>query len=209
MSKIKVNDLKKLAKEVNDIEILYVTIDETGEIFYEVSIKQYLNYLDKINLVSSMYNSAINNEDELQVIDCNVLDMVYKVLVVQEYSNINLPQTTSEDGTKSADIVLAHDLLLKSGLYEKVYNAIPEFERYELDVALRSYITKKEERYERENTLPNIVKNILNGLVDKIPSADEAKLFIEQASKELNNLNPDNLEFVKAFMAKTSGEDIG
>ena len=202
MTKIKVNDLKKLAKEVNDIETINV-----GE--FSIEVKQYLDCLDKINLVSSIYNSAVDTEDELQVIDYNVLDMVYKVLIIQEYANINLPQTTGEDGTKSIDIVLAHDLLLKSGLYEKIYSTIPELERDELDVALRSYITKKEERYERENTLPNIVKNILNGLVNKIPSADEAKIFIEQASKELNNLNPDNLEFVKSFMAMNKGEDIG
>ena len=192
MSKILVNDLKELAKQLP--QTIAVPFHE-----FSIEVKTYLSITDKINLVSSIYQSAVNEDDNLSVINYNALNIAYKVLVAKAYSDINLPK----------DTVQAYNMLVSTGLYDTIYESIPFAERLELEKVFDNYIDEKEIRYERENTLPNIVKNILNGLVDKLPSMDEAKTFIEQASKELNNLNPDNLKFVQDFMKINKGENIG
>ena len=195
MSKILVNDLKELAKQLPDTEVLSIT-NEFGEIIHEITIKQHLPITEKIGLVSSIYKSAIDKDDTLSIINRNALNIAYKVLVVKTYSNVNLPQ----------DNVLAYDLLIKSRLFNQIYEAIPEEERIELEKVMDDYIKEKQERYERENALPNIVKNMLNGLVEKLPTVDEAHNFVEQASKELNNLDPDNFKFVQDFLKANRGE---
>lgn len=192
MSKILVNDLKELAKQTDGVKI----IDFKG---HPIQIKTYLPITEKIGLVSSIYQSAVDEDDNLQIINYNSLNIAYKILVTKTYTDVNLPK----------DTIQAYDLIVQTGLYDEIYQSIPFEEVRELEVVFDNYIDEKNERYERENTLPNIVKNMLNELIGKLPTADEAKKFIEDASKELNNLNPDNLKFVQDFLKVNRGESIG
>ena len=191
MSKITAKDLKEMVKELPKIQTI-----QFNE--FSIDVKQHLSILEKVKLISSIYQSAINEDDTLQVINYNSLNIAYKVLVAKEYSDISLPK----------DTIQAYDILVQTGLYDKIYyDAIPLEERVELENTFDSYIDEKKERYERENALPNIVKNILSGFVEKLPSLDEAKKFIEDASKQVEGFSPDKMEFVKEFLAKTSGEN--
>lgn len=192
MNKIKVGDLRELAKQQEGTVVVQHK-DHT------IIIKTYLPLLDKIKLVSSIYQSAVDEDDILQIIDCNSLEVAFKVLVTQTYTDISLPK----------DSVQAYDLLVSSGLYEIIYQAIPLDEKVELEEVLENYIQEKKERYERENTLPNIVKNMLNELIGKVPTMDEAKKFIEDASKEIEGFEPDKLKFIQDFMKANKGEEIG
>ena len=124
----------------------------------------------KIKLISTIFKSAIDEDDELKLINYNSLNIVYKVLVVKEYSDISLPK----------DTVQAYDLIMQTGLYDSVYSEIPVAERRELEDVLRSYEIEHKERYERENTLSNIVKNLLNGLLDKMPDEEGMAKMIEE-----------------------------
>ena len=191
MSKITAKDLKEMVKELPKIQTI-----QFNE--FSIDVKQHLSILEKVKLISSIYQSAINEDDTLQVINYNSLNIAYKVLVAKEYSDISLPK----------DTIQAYDILVQTGLYDKIYyDAIPLEERVELENTFDSYIDEKKERYERENALPNIVKNILSGFVEKLPSLDEAKKFIEDASKQVEGFDPSKMEFVKEFLAKTSGEN--
>jgi hypothetical protein len=192
MSKILVNDLKELAKQ--SPQTIAVPFHE-----FLIEVKTYLPITEKINLVSSIYKSAVDEDDSLSIINYNALHIAYKVLVTKAYSDVSLPK----------DTVQAYNMLVSTGLYDKIYESIPLGERLELEKVFDNYIDEKEIRYERENTLPNIVKNILNGLVDKLPSMDEAKMFIEQASKEIEGFSPDKLQFIQDFMKINKGENIG
>lgn len=192
MSKITAKDLKEMVKELPKIQTI-----QFNE--FSIDVKQHLSILEKVKLISSIYQSAIDEDDTLQIINYNSLNIAYKVLVAKEYSDISLPK----------DTIQAYDLLIKSNLYNKIYDAIPLEERLELENAFDSYIDEKKERYERENALPNIVKNILSGFIEKLPSLDEAKKFIEDASKEISNFNPEKMEFVKSFMEMNKGENNG
>ena len=191
MSKITAKDLKEMVKELPKIQTI-----QFNE--FSIDVKQHLSILEKVKLISSIYQSAINEDDTLQVINYNSLNIAYKVLVAKEYSDISLPK----------DTIQAYDILVQTGLYDKIYyDAIPLEERVELENTFDSYIDEKKERYERENALPNIVKNILSGFVEKLPSLDEAKKFIEDASKQIEGFDPNKMKFVNEFLAKTSGEN--
>lgn len=192
MSKILVNDLKELVKQLSQT----VAIPFNS---FSIEVKTYLPITEKINLVSSIYQSAVDEDDNLSIINYNALDIAYKVLVTKAYSDVSLPK----------DTVQAYNILVQTSLYDKIYESIPLEERLELETVFDNYIDEKKERYERENTLPNIVKNILSGLVDKLPSMDEAKKFIEDASKQIEGFDPAKMEFVNEFLRMNKGESIG
>ena len=46
---------------------------------------------------------------------------------------------------------------------------------------------------------------MLNELVGKIPTADEAKKFVEEASKAIEGFDKDKLEFLKDFQLWNNG----
>lgn len=190
--KISVKDLREINKEVNNT--LAIPFKD-----YSIEVKQYLPVLDKITLVSTAYQSSIDKEDTLQVINHNSLDVIFKVLIVKTYTDVSLPK----------DTIQAYDLIMQSGLYDTVYQSIPSQETQELDNTLINYITEKENRYEKENTLPNVFKNTLNKLIDKMPSTDEAKKLIEDVGKDIENFDPAKLKFIQDFMKVNQGESVG
>jgi len=202
MVKIKVGELKAIKKGMKDIEICKFNEE------MEVEIKQYLTILDKVRLVSSIYASAIDDEDELQVLDYTSLDIAFKVLVVEEYSNFTLPQIKGDDGKMVTDMVESYDLIVETGVYDFVANNVGYDEIGKLNGVLENYITEKNDTYERENSIQNVVKNMLGGLLEKLPSKDEAEEFIAKASKEIEGFDPSKMDFIKQFMAKTTGEAI-
>lgn len=192
MSKIKVGELRETLKQNQKDN---VKVAEYNGL--QIEIKQYIPFQKKINLVGTMVESATNREDGLHIIDGNTLDLAFKVLLVEEYSNITLPK----------DYMEAYDLLVSSELYDFIYESIPHSELLDMQTALNNHIQAKQDEYEQKNTVQYIVKDLLSGLIDKMPSKDEAEEFIKMASKEIEGFDPNKMEFVKDFLAKTSGEN--
>lgn len=192
MAKIKVGDLRELLKINTDIE----THEFKG---LDIEIKQYLPMLEKISLVSSIYESAVNTDNGLHIVGGNELDIAFKNLFIQFYTNVTLPKNTMD----------AYNLLVSTGIFNFVYRNLPEDERIDLEMALENHIAKKQEIYEQENTIQYIIKELLSGLIGKLPSLEEAQEFIENASKEIEGFDPSKLKFVEDFMKFDRGEDVG
>lgn len=194
MATIKVKELREALKQNQKDNIKVV--DYNG---LQIEIKQYIPFQKKINLVATMVESTINRDNGLHIINGNTLDLAFKVLLVGEYTNITLPK----------DYMESYDLLVSSGLYDFIYENIPNNELLDVQMALNNHIDTERDEYEQKNTIQYIVKDLLSGLIDKLPSKDEAEEFIKMASKEIEGFDPDKMEFVKQFLAKTSGENIG
>lgn len=190
MSKIKVSELRALIDK-NGIEIL-----DFNDL--KIEIKKYLPVAQKLELVLSVYNSCIDEDNGLKIVNGNSKEIALVYFITKYYVNVNLPK----------DIFEAYDILIESGLYNTIENVIYD-EVIRIEDMLDEVIAYEDEKYYQENKFVYVVKNLLQELIDKVPNLEEAKDFVEMAEREINNLNPDNLEFVKSFMAKTSGEDIG
>jgi len=189
--KIKVGELRDTIK-LMDVPLIK-TIDFNG---LEIEIKQYLPLQQKINLVGTIVESTINRDNGLHIIDNNALELAFRVLLVKEYTNLTLPK----------DYMEAYDMLVSSGLYYKIYENIPEYERRDLRMALNNHIESMRDEYEQKNTIQYIIKDGLNKLIEKIPDEEGMKEFIKNASNELNNMNPENLKFVQEFLRFNKGE---
>ncbi|MDD4780936.1 MAG: hypothetical protein PHT02_10120 [Tissierellia bacterium] len=194
MAKIKVKELKN-AVELNKTEkIKLIHFDSL-----EIEVLQTTTFQEKINLVATIFESAIDRDNGLHILNYNSLDLAYKVLLVEKYTNLTLPK----------DYLQSYDMLVSSEIYNKIYESIPVKELSDLNMVLENYIDTERDKYEQTSTIQHIVKDLLSGLIDKLPSKDEAEEFIKMASKEIEGFDPEKMEFVKQFLAKTSGENIG
>lgn len=194
MAKILVNELKNAVK-LNKTEKIKLTHFDS----LEIEVLQSTTFQEKINLVATMFESAIDRDNGLHILNYNSLDLAYKVLLVEKYTNLTLPK----------DYLQSYDMLVSSGIYTKIYESIPVKELSDLNMVLENYIDTERDKYEQKNTIQYIVKDLLGGLINKLPSKDEAEEFIKMASKEIESFNPEKMQFVKDFLAKTSGENIG
>lgn len=102
-------DLKK------NQEVVELQIDD--EVVVEV--KQYLPVNDKLELISSVVNTAVENGN---IVNYGQLDVLFAINIVKAYTNINFTEKQLEDVAK------LYDLLVSSGFYEIVKNTIPASE---------------------------------------------------------------------------------
>lgn len=165
---------------------------------FQIKLKTYLPILDKISFVSLIYNSAIN-DDEYGVLNRNSLDISFKIKFIETYTDIKLPE----------NIIDAYNLLMSTGLFDVVYDNLPLKEQVELSLILENYIEEKQEIYERENSIGNIVKTTIEELLEKMPSGEELQKLIGELGKEVKNFDPDKMEFVKKAIAWNSGVKDG
>ena len=87
MAKIKVKELKN-AVELNKTEkIKLIHFDSL-----EIEVLQSTTFQEKINLVATMFESAIDRDNGLHILNYNSLDLAYKVLLVEKYTNLTLPK---------------------------------------------------------------------------------------------------------------------
>lgn len=192
MSKVLVGDLRKLKKEVCEgVE----AFEYKG---LNIEVKQYLPILEKIGLVSSAYMSAVGQLDELSIIDYNALEIAWKVLVIERYTNITLPKNNVE----------AYDLILETGIYEVVSDKIYD-ELNKLEKVLSNHIAEQNDTFDRTNTMTNMIKNTLDKLGNNMPDMKEVQDLIAGASKTFEGFDPEKLNFVKDFMTMEAGNDVG
>ncbi|HZK00614.1 MAG TPA: hypothetical protein VFC79_11425, partial [Tissierellaceae bacterium] len=157
-----------------------------------ISIKQFLPIQEKINLVASIFDSAIDRSEGLHILDGNKLDIAYKVIVVGEYTSITLPK----------DTVVSYDMLCRSGLFDVIYDAIPLDERLLLESVLDNYIDAERDEYEQRNTISdrelrieNVIKDGIDGLlieltkfIDRLPEKDEWGNIMKDIPQSLDGL---------------------
>jgi len=194
--------LHEVTKEVNKILGDNVkVVDFHGT---DIKIKQYLPIQDKINLVGTAYVSGVEIEDDLETIDSCKTDILFKLLLVNAYTNIKFNNNLRN-----------YDLLLESGLYKVVYDNIPKDELFGLHDMLFDVVEDGKREIEQRNSIPFIIKGFVNKIIDFF--SDEKKLdkFIKKmdkavarARKEIDNFDPDKLDFVKDFMAVNSGKNV-
>lgn len=204
-NKIKYNDLKKAVALDRKENIKLV--DYNG---LTVQIKQYLPITEKVGLVSAVYNSAKYEDTDLNIISENTLDIAFKNLLVETYTNLTLSKNPIE----------SYDMLVDSGLYNVVCDNIPEKELLDLQQVLDNHIITKQNEFEQSMKLEYIIKNAIDNLlfkledfVNSIPSNEEIKELPDivkniygQMKSGIDNLKGDDKEYAK-IITKAAIED--
>ena len=187
MAKIKVSELRVLIDK-NGIEIL----DFNG---LKIEIKKYLPVSQKLELVLSVYNSCIDEDNGLKVVNGNSKEIALVYFITKYYVNVNLPK----------DIFEAYDILVESGLYNTIENVIYD-EVIRIEDMLDEVIAYEDEKYYQENKFVYVVKNLLQELIDKVPNLEEAKDFVEMVEKEISGFDPNKVKFIKDFIDLNKGK---
>lgn len=204
-NKIKYNDLKKAVALDRKENIKLV--DYNG---LTVQIKQYLPITEKVGLVSAVYNSAKYEDTDLNIISENTLDIAFKNLLVETYTNLTLSKNPIE----------SYDMLVDSGLYNVVCDNIPEKELLDLQQVLDNHIITKQNEFEQSMKLEYIIKNAVDNLLFKLedfvssmPSNEEIKELPDivkniygQMKSGIDNLKGDDKEYAK-IITKAAIED--
>jgi len=170
----------------------------------DIEVKQYLPIQDKIDLVGTAYVSGVDIGDDLETVDSCKVNILFKLLLVNAYTNIKFNNNLRN-----------YDLLFESGLYNIIRENIPADELFGLSDMLFDVVEDGKEEIEQRNSIPFIIKGFVNKIVAFFSDEKKLNKFIKKmdkvvarAKKEIDNFEPDKLEFVKEFMAVNSGKSI-
>lgn len=152
---------------------------EWGE--YSIEVKQYLPINEKLNLISNVINSA---HDENNYSNPVKVDVYTALEIMYAYTNINFTDKQKEDVTK------LYDLIVSSGLYTKVLEAIPGNEHCNLLNAIKKSI---DAIYAYQNSVMGILDTI---------STDYSNLDLDASEIQKKIGDPENMELLRSVLAK-------
>ena len=191
MANIKIGELREVLKQNKKDNI--IEIDYKG---LPLEIKAYLPIQEKLSLVASIFESAIGRDNGLHILNDNKLDIAFKVLLVQTYSNLTLPR----------NIIESYDMLVSSGLYDFIYDNIPTEERNRLEMALDNHINAERDEYEQNLKLEKVIKDGIDGLLTRLDKFVESMPTIEEMEK-MPNLVTDIYKQMQSGIANLTGKD--
>lgn len=146
-----------------------------------VEVKQYLPINDKLELISSVVNTAV---EEGNIVNYGRLDVLFAINIVKAYTNINFTEKQLEDVAK------LYDLLVSSGFYEAVKNTIPTAET--------DYIYSL--IYKTANDIITY-RNSAVGIMEAL-SQDYKNLEFDAEALQKKINDPESLSFLKEVLTK-------
>ena len=152
---------------------------EWGE--YVIEVKQYLPINEKLNLISNVINAA---HDENNYSNPVKVDVYTALEIMYAYTNINFTDKQKEDVTR------LYDLIVSSGLYAKVLEAIPSNEHCNLLNAIKKSI---DAIYAYQNSVMGILDTI---------NSDYSNLNLNASEIQKKLADPNNMELLRDILAK-------
>lgn len=187
MANIKVGELRGLVKDIKSVE----EIEYKG---LKIEIKKYIPITEKIELAANIFALCLVDDDGIKLVNENSKEIAKVYFVTKYFTNITLPK----------DVFEAYDILINSGLYTTIENAIYD-EIIKVEDILDNMIDYEDEKYYQKNKPIYVINEFLNELIEKIPTVDETEDFLKNVEKKIGDFDPDKVDFVKRFMELNSG----
>lgn len=147
----------------------------------DIEVKQYLSVSEKLTLISNVLNNA---HDENNFSNPVKVEVFTALEIMYAYTNINFTEKQKEDPTK------LYDLLMGSGLLDKIVEAISEEEYWSvkqgIDESIRAIYT---------------YRNSVMGILDTI-SNDYSNLNLEASEIQKKLADPENMELLRSVLTK-------
>lgn len=170
----KVSFTKLGLKKNEDVGILHINEQD-------VEVKQYLPVNEKLELISSVINSAADENNFSNPVKENVF---LTLEILYHYTNINFTDKQKEDPVK------LYDLVVSSGLVNKVTDLIPE---EELDEVINGVAQSVKAIYAYRNSILGILESI---------SQDYSALNLDATEIQQKLADPDNMALLKQVLTK-------
>lgn len=148
---------------------------------YEIEIKKYLPMNEKADMISRIINLSVDDNgyyNPLQIKMYLTLETVYA------YSNISFTEKQKEN------VVKLYDIVLSSGLFDKIIELIPENEWKDLQNTIFDTITNI---YEYKNSVLGILEAVNN---------DYSNLNLDATEIQAKLGDPENLALLKQILTK-------
>ena len=146
-----------------------------------IEVKQYLPINEKLELISSVINSAADENNFSNPVKENVF---LTLEILYHYTNINFTDKQKEDPVK------LYDLVVSSGLVNKVTDLIPE---EELDEVINGVAQSVKAIYTYRNSALGILESI---------SQDYSGLNLEATEIQQKLSDPNNMALLKQVLTK-------
>lgn len=170
----KVSFTKLGLKKNEDVGILHINKQD-------IEVKQYLPINEKLELISSVINSAADENNFSNPVKENVF---LTLEILYHYTNINFTDKQKEDPVK------LYDLVASSGLVNKVTDLIPE---EELDEVINGVAQSVKAIYTYRNSVLGILESI---------SKDYSNLDLDATEIQQKLADPDNMALLKQVLTK-------
>ena len=170
----KVSFTKLGLKKNEEVGILHINEQD-------IEVKQYLPINEKLELISSVINSAADENNFSNPVKENVF---LTLEILYHYTNINFTDKQKEDPTK------LYDLVVSSGLVNKVTDLIPE---EELDEVINGLAQSVKAIYTYRNSVLGILESI---------SQDYSALNLDATEIQQKLADPDNMALLKQVLTK-------
>ena len=146
-----------------------------------IEVKQYLPINEKLELISSVINSAADENNFSNPVKENVF---LTLEILYHYTNINFTDKQKEDPVK------LYDLVVSSGLVNKVTDLIPE---EELNEVINGVAQSIKAIYTYKNSVLGILESI---------SQDYSALNLDATEIQQKLADPDNMALLKQVLTK-------
>lgn len=170
----KVSFTKLGLKKNEEVGILHINEQD-------IEVKQYLPINEKLELISSVINSAADENNFSNPVKENVF---LTLEILYHYTNINFTDKQKEDPVK------LYDLVVSSGLVNKVTDLIPE---EELDEVINGVAQSVKAIYTYKNSALGILESI---------NQDYSALNLDATEIQKKLADPDNMALLKQVLTK-------
>lgn len=170
----KISFTKLGLKKSEEVGILHVNDQD-------IEVKQYLPINEKLELISSVINSAADENNFSNPVKENLF---LTLEILYHYTNINFTDKQKEDPVK------LYDLVVSSGLVNKVTDLIPE---EELDEVINGVAQSVKAIYTYRNSVLGILESI---------SKDYSNLDLDATEIQQKLADPDNMALLKQVLTK-------
>ena len=170
----KVSFTKLGLKKNEEVGILHINEQD-------IEVKQYLPINEKLELISSVINSAADENNFSNPVKENVF---LTLEILYHYTNINFTDKQKEDPTK------LYDLVVSSGLADKVTDLIP---KEELNKVVNGVAQSVEAIYTYRNSVLGILESI---------SQDYSALNLDATEIQQKLADPANMALLKQVLTK-------
>jgi hypothetical protein len=148
---------------------------------YNIEVQKYLPAVEKADLISKVINASVDTNgfyNPLRIKINLTLEIIYA------YTNLSFTEKQKENELK------LYDLIVSSGLFNKVISLIPEDEQKELHDTVEQTITNI---YNYRNSVLGILDTVKNDYSDLNLDADEIQTKLS---------DPENLELLRSVLGQ-------
>jgi hypothetical protein len=171
-----------------------VTIEQVKENLSLIIIKEYIPFAFKKKIVEDIIEHCTSvDENEVTHIDSTLKQMAFEFSIVNQYSNLNIPE---------GNIIDTYDILKENGIVKHILNKVDsdelQFIKESLNEQINYIITI-------DNSIENLVAKGIATISNKFPDEKSLLKLAKELVKQINKIDPNKIKYVTEAIGWNNG----